>query len=285
MILLSKTDDCKHIAIKSELISDFIVNPSDYSNLEIKATLNCCDTEEIIASIDSEEIANAQWTLAFPTNTSAVIKELIFGNIYTLQSWNVLSTTYDVADYTCSTGDITNLFPIIQAWFTTNFATTITQNYSFDGTNCIYLVDDLPLNMVPIKMIVTINGVDTEIYFQNYPVEGVFFTNDAIVISPEFFNLTEFVDGVYSFTVTFTKDNQLISQSSCFFFDCNTKCLVSERLEELKNCNKSATNLFLLHYTLTEGSNCGCNCDKLCEIFKKLCSELGGSNSCSNCGC
>lgn len=285
MILLSKTDDCKHISIKSELISDFIVNSSDYSNLQISATLNCCDTEEVTASIDSEEIANAQWTLAFPTDRTAVIKELVFGNIYTLQSWNVLPTTYNVNDYTCSSGDIANLFPIIQAWFTTNFATTITQNYSFDGTNCIYLVDDLPNNIVPIKMIVTINGVDTEVYFQSYPVEGMFFTNDAFVISPEFFNLTEFIDGVYSFTITFTKDNQLFSQTSCFFFDCNTKCLVSERLEELKNCNKSATNLFLLHYTLTEGSNCGCNCDKLCEIYLKLCAELGEGNSCSNCGC
>jgi len=188
----------------------------------------------------------------------------------------------------CSTGDITDLFAIVDAWFTTNFATTVTQNYTYDSVanTCQYTITDLPVNITPVKLVTEISGNVQDIYFGYFPIEGMFFNSNFMYIDPSFFSLDNFIDGVYSFTLTFnTENNTIITESNCFFFDCETKCKVSTKLEELLNCNKTATNIFLLHYTLTEGGNCGCNCEELCTIFNKLCSELGVDESCTNCGC
>ena len=288
MILLSKTSNCGHIKIESELISDFILNPGNYTQFQISGTMNCCTDETEVQSITGNDLATNQWTLNFPVDDTAVIKEIIFQNINTQQSWNILDpTTYNVVDYMCSTGDITLLYPIIQTWFTNNFATTVTQGYTYDAIEdiCTYTIEDLPVNIRPVKMIVTVNGIDTEVYFGHFPIDNVFFSGTDIYIDPRFFGLTNFQDAVYSFTIRYASNGNIITESTCFFFDCETACKVSARVTELMNCNKVATNIFLLHYTLTEGSNCGCNCDELCEIFTKLCQELGGSDSCSNCGC
>lgn len=287
MLILTKLPDCGHIKIESGIISDFILNPANYSQFQISGTMNCCTVETETQTIAESDLATDYWTLNFPTNNTAVIKEIIFQNINTQQSWNILPATYNVVDYMCSTGDITLLYPIIQTWFTNNFATTVTQGYTYDGITdtCVYTIDDLPVNIRPVKMIVTINGVDTEVYFGHFPLNNVFFSGTDIYITSSFFGLTNFQDAVYSFTLRYTTNGNIITESTCFFFDCETACRVSTRIKELMNCNKGATNIFLLHYTLIEGSNCGCNCDELCEIFTKLCQELGESDSCSNCGC
>jgi hypothetical protein len=288
MILLSKTQDCNYIEIKSEVISDFISNPSNYTSLKIDGTLNCCSEQTESQTISGSDIGTNIFTLQFPINSNTVIKEIVFKNIYTQQEWNVIGSDLNVSDYMCSTGDITLLYPIIQAWFTANFSTTVTQDYIYDSvTNtCQYTITDLPTNIVPLKMVIELNGVEQEIYFGFSPLTGVFSTGESFFISPSFFGFTSFPDGVYSFMLRFiTASQEIITISTCFFFDCVTKCKVSEKLEELLNCNKTATNIFLLHYTLTEGSNCGCNCEELCIIFNKLCSELNPSTSCITCGC
>jgi len=184
----------------------------------------------------------------------------------------------------CSTGDITNLFTIVDAWFTTNFGAPVTQNYIYDITTntCQYTITDLPVNITPIKLVTDVG--DT--YFGYFPIEGMFFNSNMMYIAPSFFSSEQFTDGVYSFSITLiSKDQVITTESNCFFFDCKTGCEVSTKIKELEEASnpKNATNIFLLHYTLTEGSNCGCNCDELCEIFRKLCNNLN-STSCL-CGC
>jgi hypothetical protein len=280
---LSKTEDCQFIEIKSDIVSDFILNPSNYTSFTITAKLNCCGDEEVTHTLLEDEIDNSVFTLQFPTNATVFLDQLVFENIFTHQQFLIpIETT--AATYMCSTGDITSLFTIVDAWFTTNFATTVTQNYIYDSvTNtCQYTITDLPVNIIPVKLTTDIQ----EIYFGYFPIEGMFVNNYMLYIAPSFFSLLNFVDGIYSFTLTFNANGQVITtESNCFFFDCETKCKVSTKLNELLDCNKTATNIFLLHYTLTEGSNCGCNCEELCIIFNKLCSELGTNQTCVTCGC
>ena len=283
MMYLSKTEDCQFIEIKSDTISDFILNPKNYTSFTITAKINCCNEGEITHTLGEEEIGNNVFTLQFPTNGAVFLDELVFENIYTHQQFLIpIETT--AASYMCSTGDITNLFTIVDAWFTTNFATTVTQNYVYDSvTNtCQYTITDLPVNITPIKLVTDVG----DSYFGYFPIEGMFFNSNMMYIAPSFFNMMNFTDGVYSFTLTFNNGGQVITtESNCFFLDCKTGCEVSTKIKELEEASnpKNATNIFLLHYTLTEGSNCGCNCDELCEIFRKLCNNLN-STSCL-CGC
>ena len=287
MMYLSKTEDCQFIEVKSDTISDFILNPTNYTSFTISAKLNCCSNESITHTLTGEEIDSNVFTLQFPTNGATFLDNFVFENIYTHQQFT-LPISGDAVNYMCSTGDITDLFAIVDAWFTANFSTTVTQNYTYDAiTNtCQYTITDLPNNITPVKLVTETSGNVQDIYFGYFPIEGMFFNSNFMYIDPSFFSLDNFIDGVYSFTLTFnTENNTIITESNCFFFDCETKCKVSTKLEELLNCNKTATNIFLLHYTLTEGGNCGCNCEELCTIFNKLCSELGTNESCTNCGC
>lgn len=287
MMYLSKTQDCRFIELKSDTISDFILNPTKYTSFTITAKLNCCSNEEVTHTLEGLEINSNVFTLQFPTNPVVYLTSFVFENIYTHQQF-YLPIGGDAISYMCNTGDITDLFTVVQDWFTANFSTTVTQNYTYDAlTNtCEYTITNLPVNITPVSLLTNIEGNVQNIYFGYFPIEGMFFNSNLMYIAPSFFSLDKFVDGIYSFTLTFnTKDDTITTESNCFFFDCETKCKVSTKLEELLNCNKTATNIFLLHYTLTEGGNCGCNCDDLCTIFNKLCSELGTNESCFNCGC
>jgi hypothetical protein len=288
MLTLSKTENCSYIEIKSETLSDFISNSNNYTNFVVSGTLNCCTSETNTVTITEDDILNTEWKLQFPTDSSLVITGLYFQNIYTNQQWNIFSTQYDLVDYMCSTGDITDLFVIIQNWFTANLGVTITQSYTYDaGTNtCTYEISDLPDGIAPVYLSLENSiAIPSQVYFQYFPVNSLLFTGTSMLVSPSFFSLLNYVDGVYSFTLTYTTESgDIITETNCFFLDCVTACNVSTKLQSLMTQDKTATNFFLLHYTLTEGSNCGCNCTELCEIFTKLCNELNSSDTC-NCGC
>ena len=278
--------NCNYIGIESEEISNFLTNPANYTSVEIKGKLNCCD-EEFTSLLDETTISERNWTLAFP-NGEGTITELVVENYVSGEQFNILNSTYDLTDYVCSTGTVSNFFPIVQQWFTDNFNTTVTQSYNYDVTTleCDYLIEDLPPSIRPVKIVIDRNGLQEEVFFSYVASTNFYIAGSQFVIEPSFFGLQEFVDGVYGFELVFnTTLGATVVESSCFFYDCETKCKVSKKLEDLLKCNKSATNIFLLHYTLTEGNNCGCNCEEMCEIFIKLCEKLGDDKTCTACGC
>jgi hypothetical protein len=260
-----------------------------YTSFSISAKVNCCTETTYGQTLTSEDWETIQWSVKIPNGVSGTIDGIFFENIYTGATFNVLPGPVDLSLYQCDTGDILNLFPIIDAYFLANFGISITQSFSYDSiTNeCTYIIaGGLPISIKPSRFEFTLSSVPVTNYFTFLPLNNAFFDGDTLLLTPAFFNMLNFQDGIYTIELTYiNSEGSVITEKNCFFLDCNTACTVSTKIKELQEASneKNATNIFLLHYTLTEGSNCGCNCDELCEIFTKLCNNLN-SSSCL-CGC
>lgn len=289
MLKLSKTTDCSYIKIESDILSDFISTPENYTSFTVSAKLNCCTDSNYSQTIIGDQITLSEWNINFPTTTTSYINGIWFENIYTNASFNVLSSPLLVGNYSCSIGTISALFPIVEAYFVANFGITPVQSYTYDSVTgeCIYTISGLPTSIKPKYFEIETSSITTYTYFNFLPIVNGIFDGGSLLLSPEFFSQgNAFQDGVYTITLTYINlEGNIITETNCFFLDCNTACTVSTKIKELQEASneKNATNIFLLHYTLTEGSNCGCNCEELCEIFRKLCTNLN-SSSCL-CGC
>lgn len=274
---------------KVRCIVGLYLNPSNYTKFVISSTVNCCTTSVYTQTIDETQIGTSEWSVQFPTDITATLTGLWFENVYTNVSFNALSTAVPVIDYSCITGDITNLFTIIEDWFDVNLGVTITQSYTYDAVTgiCTYTISGLPNSIKPKYFEVLTSTITTYNYFTYLPISNGFFDSSSLLLSPLFYGMgNTFQDGVFTIELTYTTaSGNIITEKNCFFLDCVTACTVSTKIKELEQASneKNATNIFLLHYTLTEGSNCGCNCSELCEIFTKLCNNLN-SSSCL-CGC
>jgi hypothetical protein len=90
-------------------------------------------------------------------------------------------------------------------------------------------------------------------------------------------------DGVYSVNIQTSSVEEGGSETdACAFLDCETKGMVCSNIDQLLNCD---TDLFLMHYGLTIGDDCNCNCEALCELYDKLKEKLNADNvnNCKSC--
>lgn len=120
------------------------------------------------------------------------------------------------------------------------------------------------------------------------------FTIDGLKIYPLFFGLSAFTDGVYNFSVKRFEDNAgTVLESNCLFVDITYKCKVATLLKciieenKKKDTEKLSTTIHILHYALVNGSNCGCNCTEMCEVFRELTTLLANVDPqiTNDCGC
>lgn len=138
-----------------------------------------------------------------------------------------------------------------------------------------------PEDYLQLKIESTINCCP-ELYVQTQPLPLTTnpyfaFSSDGIEVKPAFFNVVtpnSIIDGVYYFNVKiFTDEDNYHYEQNCAFMDITFKCKVAQYLDTLNDIyedGKIATNAHLLHYALVNGSNCGCNCTAMCDIFKQL---------------
>jgi hypothetical protein len=105
------------------------------------------------------------------------------------------------------------------------------------------------------------------------------FNGNSIEVKPLFFNViipNLIRDGIYWFRVKiFTDANNYTYEEDCAFMDVTYKCKVAGYIDNLNDTivtedKQISTNVHLLHYALTNGSNCGCNCTSLCDVFTEL---------------
>lgn len=130
-----------------------------------------------------------------------------------------------------------------------------------------------------------------------------YFTNntlDKLIIFPSFFGITEFKDCIVRFDIKMFKSDEegnitgYVLISNCAFIDVTYKCRVAALLQNIISENKNgndnekvSTITHLLHYALFNGSNCGCNCEELCDVFEELTSLIQGIDPqiINDCGC
>lgn len=153
------------------------------------------------------------------------------------------------------------------------------------------------------KIIVTIDDCNTSIVVEKIAdvdeiqddsdTSKFYFSNDVLYIKPIFLGLTDFIDSLLKITIRLQKENGYVQIQNCYFVDVTYKCKVAALLQNIIKENKDnsiekiSTIIHLLHYGLTNASNCGCNCEELCTVFTELTNLLKDIDPeiLSDCGC
>lgn len=149
----------------------------------------------------------------------------------------------------------------------------------------IAITSSLNCNIVLLKSETLLETVDTTNVF--------YITNNVLYIKPALFGLSSFTDGIYKMDIKFIKTNGYTLAENCIFVDVTYKCKVAAYLQNLIEENASldkseqiGNSIHLLHYGLINGSNCGCNCIDLCNLFYILKDLLLTTNPINtDCGC
>lgn len=142
-----------------------------------------------------------------------------------------------------------------------------------------------PLTYTKFKIDATINCCP-ELFSYTFPLPFVqtnppliLLTPDGIEVTPLFFHVVgvgqTVIDGIYKFNVKiFVNDNQYTFEENCAFIDVTYKCKVATYIDNILDTTNEdgtvATNVHVLHYALVNASDCGCNCQALCDTFRQL---------------
>lgn len=120
-----------------------------------------------------------------------------------------------------------------------------------------------------------------------------YIANGLLYIQPVFLGLDNFSDSIIKITIKFNTTNGYTQISNCIFVDVTYKCKVATFLQNV--LDESSSNLVekpytvahVLHYALTNGGNCGCNCDDMCSVFNNLTDLIVTANpeTTNDCGC
>lgn len=156
-------------------------------------------------------------------------------------------------------------------------------------------------NYTGIELICTLTCGTAVIQFYNtteiLDVTGKFYldtTNKVLRIGPLMFNLLDalFVNGVYRVDMKITDTTGHSIYSNCLFIDIDMSCKVAGLLdailiEKAKSGENPSTIAHILHYSLVNGSNCGCNCDAMCDNYNALVGLLDAVSAqiSNDCGC
>lgn len=124
-----------------------------------------------------------------------------------------------------------------------------------------------PSSYIQVQVIgdITCSGTTTtKTYTSTSPITGstdVRTSTGVETIVPNFFGLTTFGNGIYSFTVELTSiTGNTTKDRGCIFIDVDVKC----------NIPAECLDKQMLHYTLTQSQSCDCDCNRLCEILNTI---------------
>lgn len=161
-------------------------------------------------------------------------------------------------------------------------ATTLSDDFAAFS----YSMTGLPLTVAMSTFEYEVSGVPITLYFSQIENVGVILATDIIYITPAFFGLETFAEGVYEIELSLHLDHGYIVQfSGCYFLDVTMKCRLGLTSDFECGLNTAQMQYLMLHYSLTEASNCQCECDKMHTIYEFLNKSLPLNSKTQNCGC
>ena len=287
----------KYVQVKSEFISDLIQNLQQYQSIEVKGNINCCPDY----FTKSVQFTQTGWyiDLTKAVQAESILDSINIQNVLTLQKISIPANTID-AGYvnnncttnSCTLQDFSGYFiaiikPLIDNWFAVN---GLTSNVSVTIQGNILIVGNLPANFIMHS--IEYGAEQLEFGYSGINT-GFFLQDDSLFIKPQFFGIDKLIDGVYKFEIKISKTQSFTIETNCAFIDIETKCKVAATLQnikkesETKGIEKCSTIIHLLHYALINGSNCGCNCDEMCKVYKELYRLLNNIDPqiVNDCGC
>jgi len=302
---ISNYDNGKYIKIDS----DYIKNIDDYNNVEIGVNINCCgvdDIESIQSTVLQTEDGNWNVDLDSAVKLTSTLRALNLYNIITGQKSNVMTSPIDLGyvEDNCSSDICTletfasHFIPIFETLLDTFFTSIgLSPDLTITFDENLLKIEGLPDNYILQSAEYGPSEPYTEViagYANDYG--KAFIANGSLFLTYKFFagNLSKFRDGIYKITLKYNASNgSWVSESGCAFIDIDTKCKVASFLQNIVAENKTSiqdkpsTIIHVLHYALVNGSNCGCNCNELCEIYSELYSLINDNPKLVNkdCGC
>lgn len=303
--------DADYLLIDSEQLDNAWIQAHQYSKVVLSGDVNCGACDELFA----EELPltkSAQADLDEWVKLSKVITRIEILNSDDGTTGGIDTAIYlsKVHSFCVSGGCTLETTP----WDAALEFQTAIENYfeaigvatppggitvAFDDNDVI--IWDLPYNYAVYKMTARSEAESLTEYDTYFSVEDtdsqLIFNGDGLLVSPSFFNMDSYVDGVYRFDLKIVKiDGSYTLESNCYFLDINFKCQVATYLDKMlkestsKSAEKVGTTVHMLHYAMVNSSNCGCNCADLCKAYKELYSILNtagliNSTTSSNCGC
>ena len=127
---------------------------------------------------------------------------------------------------------------------------------------------------------------------QEYPTSTIqdtshlfYLENDAFIVTQGMFPGT-FTDGIYRVDIKLKTTTGFTRVYNCIFIDDTFKCRLASLLASLLDGDDTSAMAHLIHYSLVNGSNCGCECDEMCSNFDALKTILDNQPvQATDCGC
>lgn len=296
----------------SELPSEVLDNLSDFSSILITGNINCCQTNcgDTVNTYTLDLPVTPTWQidLSDAVGLNSIIQELNLINYKTSQVYNVITAPIDLqyieancVNDPCTLQDFSGYFaPLFKSQIDTFFTGIgVASNVTITFTGNIVTISNYPTGtfIIPQDIKYGLNEPYLVAPFGYAIVDSpVFLTGEGILyITPEFFNVEKLQNGIYKFTLKFNKEDEsgYVEVQNCAFIDIDLACKVASVLHNVlkeskdKSSEQCSTTIHMLHYALINGSNCGCNCEELCQVYKGLIELLNTIDPqlMNDCGC
>jgi len=249
------------------------------SSVTVTASYNGNDPVAVTASVSSPRTYMVD---GIPLSSLTVLNHIYIKNIITSQVFDLLNGDIVLDNVGAGT--------VVQNQVTAQLAvygiTGVSQSLGLTNGMIHYSLSGLPAHIIMYTAEYTYSTSNQIAYFSLYDDTGLLLGGDSIIITPTFFGLDAFVDGVYNIELVISLVGGVDqTEEGCYFLDISLKCRLILNDDIECGTDKSYLDYLMLHYSLTQASNCNCDCSKMLDIFNFLDRILPLTANTEDCGC